>query len=385
MLDRLDGPDPPKLIVRRPARDAARRGAPTSTSRSAAGTNLALLNALVHEVIANGWIDDDYVDAHAVGFDALEQRSRECTPEWAAEICDVDAEAIRAAARADRHRASACSADRAPGRLPVPPGHRRRLPGQQPRDPARDARPAGLRRAADERPADRAEHARDRRQRRPAGLSQLGQRRARRGPRAGLERRAAADPALGPPTHAMEIFRSSRRARSASCGSPRPTRRRRCPSWRGSGRCSAATSFLVVQDIFATETTALADVVLPAATWGEKTGDVHERRSHRAPLREGRRPAGRGAGRPRHLPRLRAPDGLRATRRRAAGEVDDAESAFEAWQACARGRPCAYDGHHLRAAARDGVRAMQWGGERLYADGRFFAAPDVCESYGRTC
>src|SRR5205085_12619500 len=30
--------------------------------------------------------------------------------------------------------------------------------------------------------------------------------------------------------------------------------------------------FVVVQDIFPTETTALADVVLPAATWGEKTG-----------------------------------------------------------------------------------------------------------------
>ena len=30
--------------------------------------------------------------------------------------------------------------------------------------------------------------------------------------------------------------------------------------------------FTVVQDIFRTETTELADVVLPAATWGEKTG-----------------------------------------------------------------------------------------------------------------
>jgi anaerobic selenocysteine-containing dehydrogenase len=30
--------------------------------------------------------------------------------------------------------------------------------------------------------------------------------------------------------------------------------------------------FLVVQDIFPTETTELADVVLPAAVWGEKVG-----------------------------------------------------------------------------------------------------------------
>ena len=30
--------------------------------------------------------------------------------------------------------------------------------------------------------------------------------------------------------------------------------------------------FLIVQDIFPTETTAIADIVLPAAAWGEKTG-----------------------------------------------------------------------------------------------------------------
>jgi ferredoxin-nitrate reductase len=30
--------------------------------------------------------------------------------------------------------------------------------------------------------------------------------------------------------------------------------------------------FVLVQDLFLTETAALADVVLPAATWGEKTG-----------------------------------------------------------------------------------------------------------------
>jgi anaerobic selenocysteine-containing dehydrogenase len=30
--------------------------------------------------------------------------------------------------------------------------------------------------------------------------------------------------------------------------------------------------FLVVQDLFMTETAELADVVLPAATWAEKTG-----------------------------------------------------------------------------------------------------------------
>ena len=54
----------------------------------------------------------------------------------------------------------------------------------------------------------------------------------------------------------------------------------------------------------------LADVVLPAATWGEKLGTFTnaDRTVHLS--REGGRPAGRGPARPGHLARLRAPDGL---------------------------------------------------------------------------
>ena len=36
-----------------------------------------LMNALLHEIIGNGWIDRDYVNAHTVGFDELE---KQCTP-----------------------------------------------------------------------------------------------------------------------------------------------------------------------------------------------------------------------------------------------------------------------------------------------------------------
>ena len=53
----------------------------------------------------------------------------------------------------------------------------------------------------------------------------------------------------------------------------------------------------------------------------------------------------------------------------------DPESAFEAWKQCSRGRPCDYSEityERLRETA-----GMQWGGERLYADGHFFAAPEL--------
>jgi len=59
----------------------------------------------------------------------------------------------------------------------------------------------------------------------------------------------------------------------------------------------------------------------------------------------------------------------------------DAESAFEAFKACVANRPCSYE--DITYAALRGGSGIQWGGERLYADGSFFAAPDVCEDYGK--
>jgi predicted molibdopterin-dependent oxidoreductase YjgC len=67
----------------------------------------------------------------------------------------------------------------------------------------------------------------------------------------------------------------------------------------------------------------------------------------------------------------------------------DAEGAFDAWKECSRGRPCDYSG--ISYDKLRGDSGIQWpcnaehpdGTERLYADGRFFASPEECESYGR--
>ena len=97
---------------------------------------------------------------------------------------------------------------RAAGRLPVAPGDGVGVRGEQHQPPARDDRPAGCRDPADERPADGAEHARDRLQRRPARLPQLAERGSTSpsSPGSGTSSRLQI-PHWGPPTHAMEIFR----------------------------------------------------------------------------------------------------------------------------------------------------------------------------------
>jgi ferredoxin-nitrate reductase len=98
MLDRLEGPQPPKLVVVDPRRTPAALKADVHLQLKN-GTNLALMNGLLHEVIANGWYDEEYVAAHTMGFEELKSTVAEYPPEKVAEICAVPAEQIQAAAR----------------------------------------------------------------------------------------------------------------------------------------------------------------------------------------------------------------------------------------------------------------------------------------------
>jgi anaerobic selenocysteine-containing dehydrogenase len=80
-------------------------------------------------------------------------------------------------------------------------------------------------------------------------------------------------PHWAPPTHAMQIFRYAEQGSinflCVSCTNPDVF----LPELhRTRDILVKEDPFVVVQDIFLTETARLADVVLPAATWGEKTG-----------------------------------------------------------------------------------------------------------------
>ena len=64
------------------------------------GTDVALLNGLLHVVLAEGLVDRNFVAARVNGFEALQRAVAEATPERMAEICGVEAATIRAVARA---------------------------------------------------------------------------------------------------------------------------------------------------------------------------------------------------------------------------------------------------------------------------------------------
>lgn len=59
------------------------------------GTDGALAMALIHVIIAGNLVDNDWVENHTVGFEALKERAQAFTPDDAAAICGVPAEDIR--------------------------------------------------------------------------------------------------------------------------------------------------------------------------------------------------------------------------------------------------------------------------------------------------
>ncbi|MFD4193500.1 molybdopterin oxidoreductase family protein [Amycolatopsis thermoflava] len=387
MLDRLAGPNPPSLLCVDP-RDTPVARAATVHLAPLPGTNLALMNALLHEIIARDWVDHDYLDRCTVGFDQLAALVADYPPERAAEICRVPAARIREAAAllggAQRllstvlqgfyqsHQATAAAVqvnniNLVRGMLGRPGCGVLQMNGQPTAENTRecgaDGDLTGFRNWAND------AHV--------AELADLWN----------LEVKQI--PHYAPPTHAMQIFRyaenGSLRLLWVSATNP-------AVSLPDLARIRSILSqdrlFLVVQDVFLTETAELADVVLPAAMWGEKTG-VFTNADRTVHLSE-KAVDPPGQARPDldiFLDYARRMD-FRDRDGQPFPSWHDAETAFEAWKRASAGRPCDYTGLSYGKLRQ---RAIQWpcdaehpdGTERLYADGKFFAQPGYCEDYGR--
>lgn len=379
MLDRLAGPNPPALLCVDPRLTEVARHA-TVHLAPLPGTNVALMNGLLHEIIANDWVDHDYVDQHTVGYADLEKMVGDYPPERVAEICGVPADRIRAAAsllgHAERllctvlqgfyqsHQASAASVQvnnvvLVRGMLGRPGCGVLQMNGQPTAENTRECGADGDLTAFRNWAND--DHVAE-----LAALWNLD---------------VATIPHYAPPTHLMQMLRYAENggirflwvsATNPAVSLPELSRVRAI--------LEQERLFLVVQDAFLTETAALADVVLPAAIWGEKTGvftnaDRTVHLSERAvdPPGEARSDVDIFLDYARRMD-FRDKDGNPFP------QWHDGASAFEAWQRASAGRPCDYTELTYERLRGSGV---QWGGERLYADGKFFAHPDYCESYGR--
>jgi anaerobic selenocysteine-containing dehydrogenase len=388
VLDRLAGPNPPKVICVDPRLTPVARAA-TVHLAPRPGTNVMLMNALLHEILGNGWIDRDYIDAHTVGFDELEKQVEPYSPEVAAEVCDVPVHDIREAARilgtAERllstvlqgfyqaHQATATAVQVnnlhvVRGMLGRPGCGILQMNGQPTAENTREAGAngdlPGFRNWSND--AHVAELAR---------IWNIEQIRI---------------PHYAPPTHAMAMMRYAEEGSIRFLWVIGTNPAVSLPELRRIREIFVQERlFVVVQDLFLSETAQLADVVLPAATWGEKTGTftnadrtVHLSEKAVEPPGEARPDLDIFLDFARRLG-LEDKDGAPLVK------WTDAEGAFEGWKECSRGRPCDYSG--LTYDKLRGGSGIQWpcteenpdGTERLYADGQFWATPDYCESYGR--
>ena len=271
MLDRRHGPNPPAMLAVDPrATPVAREADVHLAVRN--GTNVALLNGLIRQLLHHGWIDEQYVDAHTIGLESLAATVDAYTAERVAAICGLTASQVTAAAellgtserlvstvlqgfyQSNQATAAACQVNNIHllrGMIGRPGAGLFQMNGQP---TAQNNRETG---ANGDLPGmrnwDNESHV--------AQLADL------------WNVDTASIPHWAPPTHAMQIFRYAEQgsikllwisATNPAVSLPDLARIRRI--------LSRPDLFVIVQDLFLTETARLADVVLPAATWGEKLG-----------------------------------------------------------------------------------------------------------------
>ncbi|WP_354683651.1 formate dehydrogenase subunit alpha [Cupriavidus necator] len=61
--------------------------------------DVALLNAMMHVIVEEGLVDQDFIDQRTIGFDELQRNVAAYSPELMAPVCGIDAETIREVAR----------------------------------------------------------------------------------------------------------------------------------------------------------------------------------------------------------------------------------------------------------------------------------------------
>ena len=387
ILDRLKGPNPPRLVVVDPRATVPAREADVHLPIRN-GTNLALLNSIQHELIANGWIDERFVAEHTVGFEKLRQTVIAYPPERAAGICGVEADDIREAARiigsgkrlvstclqgvyqSHQATASACQVNNVNllrGMIGKPGAAPFQLNGQptaqNTRECGANGDPAGMRNWQN------LDHIRELATHWNVDPLQI--------------------PSWAPPTHAMQIFRHCEEGTIKFlwilCTNPAVS----LPELhRIRSILEQENLFVVVSDAFLTETAQLADVVFPAAIWGEKTG-VFTNQDRTVHISEKAvDPPGEAKPDMEILIEYAKRLDLRDKDGQPLIKWSTPEECFEAFKQMTRGRPCDYTG--LTYDKLRGGSGIQWpcndeapdGTGRLYTDFRFNTTTDYTEDYG---
>jgi assimilatory nitrate reductase catalytic subunit len=365
----------PKLIVIDPRR--------TDTAAQAdlhlallPGSDVALFNGMLHVLLWEGLIDASYIARHTEGFDPLKAVVSEYTPRAVAQLCGLRAEDIVQAARwfggaraalslycqglnqsvqGTEKNATLINLHLACGQVGRPGAGPLSLTGQPNAMGGRETGGMATLLPGHRDPAD------------PADRDEVA--------------RAWGVPALpvAPGLTAIEVFEALHAGRVKAvwiaCTNPVQS----LPGEVRAGEALAHAELVVVQEAFAaTETTPYADVLLPAATWGEKQGTVTNSERCVSRVRAAVPPPGEA----RADWRIAADFALRLGRRlgREVGHLfayATPQDIFDEHRALTAGRDLDMTG--LSYALLEASGPQQWplpagrtqGAQRLYVDGKF--------------
>jgi assimilatory nitrate reductase catalytic subunit len=338
------------------------------------GTDVVLFNAMLHVMLWEGWCDLAYIAAHTEGFDELKASVREFTPQHAATICGIDADDIVRAAKMFATSAATLSLYCQGLNQSVQGTHKNAALINLHLATAQIGRPGA------------------------APLSLTGQHNAMGGREVGgMANLLSAHRDLANPAHraevaslwgvaevpsqpgrtAVEMFEAVRsgeiKALWIACTNPAQS----MPDLNLINEALHTAEFVVVQDAFgSTDTTAYADVLLPASTWGEKDGTVTNSERCISRVRSAVAPAGEA----RHDSQIVVDFARRLARRLNKPELlnyANTEEIFNEHRTSTLGRDLDIGG--LSYALLESTGPQQWplpqgktqGLKRLYADGIF--------------
>jgi anaerobic selenocysteine-containing dehydrogenase len=387
ILDRLVGSNPPKIVVIDPRVTFTAEKSDVHLQPKA-GTNVAVLNGLIHLLIKNGQIDEEFISEHTVGFEELKKQTLIWTPELVEKVSSVPASKLILAAdiignakrllstalqgvyQSNQATAAALQINNIQlirgmiGKAGCGVYQMNGQPtAQNNRECGTNGDMPGFRNWQNE------HHIKE--------LASL------------WNVEPSRIPHWQPATHCMQIWRYAEQgsikmlwisATNPAVSLPDLSRIRRI--------LQKEDLFVVVQDAFLTETARLADVVLPTALWGEKTGcftnvdrTVHISQKAVEPPGEAKSDLDIFLDYAKRM-HFKDKDGNPLIK------WSTPEEAFEAWKQCSKGRPCDYSG--MSYSKLSGSGGIQWpcneeypdGKERLYGDGVFNTEYNYCETYG---
>jgi anaerobic selenocysteine-containing dehydrogenase len=378
------GPGHPKVIVIDPRRTWTVATGADLHVQLKPGTNVALLNGICHLLIENGWVDRGFIDRHTVNFDRFRNIVARYTPDRVESICGVAATTLRQAAewigtsrstvttclqgvyQSNQATAAACAVNSMHllmGKIGRPGSAPHQFAGQpssmNTRETGADGTYPAYRNWEDQ------THMRDLAKRWNVPVEMLGKK----------------------PVGAPEIFELCElgyvKVLWNICTNPAVSMTNRTRQLR-----TLNGVFLIVQDCFSnTETAQLADVILPAAMWGEKTGCMTNAERRCTLLRKAVEPPGEARS---DLDifldfaermNLCDADGGKLI------QYSDPEGAFDEWREISRGCIPDYSGMSYARLAETG--GLQWpctadrpqGTVRLYEDRSFPTHWYISESF----